>query len=608
MAVAPRIASMMENGQWREAKAALLREVSVRKSDPEVIGALVQTLMVLGEFAQGEFYARRLVGLMPDSYEAMHNLGNALQESGKYVEAIKCLEGALKLLESRKGEITNHEYARRQATTLFALGTCARGEERLIDAVELLREALEIGGSNAKLLMSLANLLVRIGEVEEATDTAMLAASWWAENDKAGGKSGDLGQGVLLNTWASIIHYDPRATQESIIWAQNAYGDLFTGAVAPKVANKRVRGGGQGKETPLRIGVISPDLQHHAVMKFFTPLVEHAKGVEWYFYHLGSTKDATTKWLEAQSSGFSHLFGRASSEVAAAVIADDLDIALDLAGHTRGNRLGAFSVPIAKVQGTYLGYPGSTGLKTMNVRFSDTLTEPHSMDGMLRERIVRLDPSAHCFGEPLNAPEVGLGPAAREGEFTFGCFGAIMKHNNFMDALLADVMQACPLAKLIIKHTGTRDERLRERLRDRLVRRGVDEKRLAVIGPTAGELDGFALVDVLLDTSPYHGTTTTCEAMYMGVPVITLRGETTPARVGVSLLHAAGMQEFVAESRKGYIALAQEISSEGAKARLAELRAGLRGRMKNSVLMDGASFAERFVGVCRGLLKEVGGS
>lgn len=614
MAVPARITSMIESGQWREAKAALLREVALRKQEtaPEVLGLLVKSLVSLGEFAQGEFYARRLVALLPDSFEAVHSLGNVLQELGKFAESREALDRALALLDAQRNEYTGEEWRSRRAMTFFALGTCARGEERLVEAAGLLRQALLIDDTKPSVYIALANLLLRIGEVEDALDLVSKRVSVGdaVREDAVGGDTAKH-RGTLAGAMASMIHYDPRVTQEEIIRIQNDFGDLYTNVTAPKVVKKRARDAkpgveGPGDKGPLRIGVFSPDLHHHAVMKFFMPLVEHAKGVEWYFYHLGNAKDATTKWLEARSKGFSYLFGRSSSEVAAEALADDLDVALDLAGHTRGNRLGAFSVPIAKVQGTYLGYPGSTGLKTMDVRFSDTHTEPLFVDGLLREKIVRLDPSAHCFCEPANAPEVGIGPAQRDGVFTFGCFGAIIKHNKFMDGLLADVMKECPHAKLIIKHTGTRDEKLREKLRARLVEAGVDEKRLAVIGPTAGELDGFALVDVLLDTFPYHGTTTTCESLYMGVPVITLRGKTTPSRVGVSLLHAAGEPQFVAESPEGYIALARDISSgeAGARARLAELRASLRSRIKNSALMDGPSFANRFIERCRVLVEE----
>ena len=597
MAVSTQIMMMVQGGQLREAKAALLREVAQRKVDPEVLGLLVQTLMSLGEFAQGEFYARRLIALVPDSYEAMHNLGNVLQETGKFAESQAALEKAFDLLDTYRDVLTPAQLASRRAMTLFAQGTCARAQERLIEAASFLSQAMLIDDSNPKIHIAFSNLMLRTGNAEFAVNIARSALSFCEDTPSIG---------VLSDALASMIHYDPRAAQEEIIKVQNDFGDLYTNVTAPKNIQQRTKSKKADQPGTLRIGVVSPDLYHHAVMKFFTPLVEHAKGVEWFFYHLGTTKDATTKWLQAKSTGFKYLFAKSSSEVAAAVQEDDLDLALDLAGHTRGNRLGAFSIHIAKVQGTYLGYPGSTGLRTMDIRFSDTLTEPPEMDGMLRERIVRLDPSSHCFREPENAPEVSPSPAKHNGHFTFGCFGAIMKHNKFMDTLLADVLQACPQSHLLIKHTGTRDEKLRERLRERLLDSGIEDSRLEIIGPTQGELDGFALVDALLDTFPYHGTTTTCESLYMGVPVITLRGKTTPSRVGCSLLHAGGMPEFIAENRQAFIALAQEISSEStvALARLAALRAGLRSRIKNSALMDGPSFANRFIEWCRVLVQE----
>jgi predicted O-linked N-acetylglucosamine transferase (SPINDLY family) len=273
---------------------------------------------------------------------------------------------------------------------------------------------------------------------------------------------------------------------------------------------------------------------------------------------------------------------------------DGIDILVDLAGHTFGNRLLLFARRPAPVQVTYLGYCDTTGMNAIDYRLTDALADPPGTTERLHtERLVRLPDCAWCFRPPEGAPPVSPPPFERTGGITFGCFSAIPKLTEEALRLWSRILLAVPRSRLLLKNVAFREVATQSRIRALLESAGIAADRIELLGPTpdiAGHLATYGHVDIALDTFPYHGTTTTCEALWMGVPVITLAESAHASRVGVSRLTHAGLPEFIAADQDDYARIAVQLAAD--TNRLADLRSHLRSRMAASPLMDAPRFAQ----------------
>jgi predicted O-linked N-acetylglucosamine transferase (SPINDLY family) len=275
---------------------------------------------------------------------------------------------------------------------------------------------------------------------------------------------------------------------------------------------------------------------------------------------------------------------------------DRVDILFELAGHTAYNRLGVFALKPAPLQVSYLGYPGSTGLPTMDFRITDAFADPRgTTDHLHVEKLIRVPECAWCFEPDAAAPEVSPLPALKNGFVTFGCFNNMAKLNPALFETWAEILLRVPGSHLHLKARTLTDDGVRKELMAYFTDRGIEENRLDFFGHTRKiieHLSHYHSVDIALDSFPYHGTTTTCEAMWMGCPVVTRAGKTHVSRVGVSLLSAVGLQEFITDTREDYIEKA--VALAGQKERLEELRTGMRERLRESVLMDEKRFVQGF--------------
>jgi protein O-GlcNAc transferase len=298
--------------------------------------------------------------------------------------------------------------------------------------------------------------------------------------------------------------------------------------------------------------------------------------------------------LEGLAHHWRNIANLTDHQVEAMVRADGIDILVDLAGHTCGGRLRLFALKPAPVQVNWLGYPDTTGLDMMDYRFTDELADPAGSDQFYAESLVRLPGCFTCYKPLADAPEVASLPALKNGYVTFGSFNNLPKMNAKVVALWAEVLEAVPNSRLFIKSPPLTDLATRERYYELFGQVGINRERLELIGHTATQsdhMDLYKCLDIGLDTFPYNGTTTTCEALWMGVPLVTLEGTRHAGRVGVSLLNAVGMPDFIAKNTSDYVALAANLSSDLPK--LAKLRAELRGCLTVSQLCNGKSFASK---------------
>lgn len=353
---------------------------------------------------------------------------------------------------------------------------------------------------------------------------------------------------------------------------------------------------------PIRMGVVSGDLRRGSVMSFFEPLLANLdpSKIQTHVYSLLPAADEVTARLQKLAKSWKNVGEMAPNQVAQEIYQDRIDVLIDLGGHTAYNRLSVFHLRPAPVQVTYLAYPCTTGLSTIDARLVDSKTDPAGADMFASERLVRLDPSFLCFRPPEDAPPVR--ESRPEGPFVFGSFNNAFKlHPATLDAW-ARILERTPGSILLLKSQGLNHPEMRQACLDRLTKRGLDGSRIEIAGFTKTYVDHLAMynrVDLALDSFPYHGTTTTCEALWMGTPVLTVGGGCHAARVGVSLLDTVGLGDWVAPDVDTYIA--QAVARAEQPARLDAVRTGLRERMRASPLCDASGFAARFEAAIREL-------
>ena len=295
-------------------------------------------------------------------------------------------------------------------------------------------------------------------------------------------------------------------------------------------------------------------------------------------------KDLAADWRETYSMN--------DDQVAALIRDDEIDILVDLAGHTGLNRMLTFARRPAPVQLSYLGYCCTTGLAAIDYRLTDWHTDPKGQEAFHAETLYRLDRNFLCYTAPDFAPEVAPPPSGKSGGITFGSFNMLAKVTPDVVALWAKVMAAVPSSRFILKAKSLSDEATRIRYRALFESHGIAGERIETLGrikEKGDHLGAYGRVDIALDTFPYNGVTTSCEAMWMGVPVVALEGRNHAGRLCASLLHALDLPHLIAGDENAFVDVAKGLAEDGAA--LAALRAELRGRMQKSDLRDGPGLA-----------------
>ncbi|MBT7267147.1 MAG: tetratricopeptide repeat protein [Rhodospirillaceae bacterium] len=485
-------------------------------------------------------------------------------------------------------------------------------------AVTRYKKALELAPENAELWVSYANALNRSSEPEravQALERALeltpdfapaylnLANTKMALADTTGAlaaleKAIDLDPALddAHHKRLFFSHYQPDADAGYLHQLHRAWGEAFSAGhkkLPPVAAQPRA-----GRR--LKIGYVSGDLGGHSVGLFMQPLIQahDRERFEVACYSDLAIPDDLTRAIEDSADLWRETAALSDTELAAIVRRDEIDILIDLTGHTGRNRLGVFAVRPAPLQITYLGYPGTVGLPEIDYRIADELSDPVGAEACSTEKILRLESGFHCFAGPgVDVPLNSL-PLATNGYVTFGSFNNIAKSNDDVLALWAKLLVQVPNARLLLKHQNFRHETVRRRFLDAFQSGGVDPARIELRGAEAERVDHLALygdVDIALDPFPYNGTTTTCEALWMGVPVIGLAGDVLNsghhARIGESLLTQMELEDLIATSKADYLRIAAELASDGE--RLREMRKTLRARLQASTLGQIEPFAAK---------------
>jgi len=351
----------------------------------------------------------------------------------------------------------------------------------------------------------------------------------------------------------------------------------------------------------LRIGYVSADFREHAAASFIEPILaaHDPAACETYCYSSTENIDATTAQLRALAACWRDVRWQDDAALARMVRADAIDILVDLSGHTSGNRLGVFARKPAPVQIAYLGYPATTGMSAMDYRITDASVDPPgASDGYYTEKLLRLPHSLWCYRPSASVPEPGPLPALRSGRITFGSLNSMLKLTPQMIALWSRLLLSVSGSRLLI--AAVPEGEARARIAAEFSRHGVPAATLQMHGPMdlARFRELHAQVDIGLDSYPYNGAATSCDALWLGVPVVSLTGGLLWSGCGLSLLSTVGLPELVAHGQEDYLRIARALALD--LDRLAQLRAGLRQRLRASALMDEAGFARALEALYRG--------
>lgn len=509
---------------------------------------------------------RRAIGLRPD-YPAYHNnLGTILEKSGQLDAAAEAYRAALRL-DRAYAEAHNN------------LGNVLQAKGQVEAAIGCYQTALECNPRYFPAHFNLGNLLKEAGKIQEAIAAYRRAIEL------------EPGLPAVHSNLLLALHYDSGSSaldlaDEHRRWSERHVSPL--GSEPPTHANS------PDEQRRLRVGYVSPDFCQHAVARFLLPLLtHHDRGrFEIFAYSNVAAPDQMTARIKSLVDGWRDIAQLADAQLADLVRKDQIDILVDLAGHTSAGRLLAFARRPAPVQVFYLAYCSTTGISQIDYRLTDPHLDPEGSDlSWYAERTVRLPSTYWCYAAPEVQVEVGPAPAGRDGPITFGSLNNSCKITREALGVWGRILSAVSESRLVL---FARTEYQRRHIRESLHAAGVDTARLHFVGRQclSDYLATYGEVDIALDPIPFTGGTTTCDALWMGVPVVSLAGRTAVSRGGLSLLTNVGLRGLVGKTADEYVGIAVELARD--RSRLADLRRGLRERLLASPVMNGSGFARDF--------------
>jgi protein O-GlcNAc transferase len=356
---------------------------------------------------------------------------------------------------------------------------------------------------------------------------------------------------------------------------------------------------GQG----LRVGLVSGDFKLHPVGFFLESVLPHLSntGITLIAYSTQNKPDALTARIQPHFAAWRSIAHLSDAAAAEQIHVDGIHILIDLAGHTALNRLPVFAYKPAPIQVSWLGYGASTGVLEMDYLLADPISLPVELQANFSEQICYLPDTRLCFTPPADAPTVSALPAFKNGHLTFGCVQNSIKLNDQVLALWGQILRALPDAKLRLQNKQLAESSVHQTLLQRLAKVGITAERVILAPPVPRDayLHSYAEVDILLDTFPFAGGTTTCEALWMGVPTVTLANDTFIGRQGASMMNCVGLPDWVAHDAEAYVRIA--LNHAGDREKLAVLRTELRARAQPSPLFDAARFAQNLSTALQGM-------
>lgn len=601
--------NLRDMGQIEAARDAYLRALSLREDLFDAHNNLSVVLDTLGQPDQALAAADRALALAPEKAWAHLHRGNALKNLGRISEALQAYDRALTLAPTlsqgwnnladalfKAGDTGNalvaaeraKSYAPQDPEVLNTLATIYAISGRRADAEAALKQAIELDVNNHAAWLNLGFVLEDLPQRIASLERALAIDP---QCDRA------------LSALLFVENYRAERTSGELLTLARRYGEILSARISPYTlwSNKPL------PDRLLRVGIVSPDLCEHPVSYFMEGflLAAQGMGIEWHAYSCVERPDSTTARLKASFTGWRNILHLPDQKVAEQIRADGIDILVDLAGHTAGNRLPVFAYRPSPVQMTWLGYSGTTGVPAIDYLLADRYIFPDGEPPTITEQPWRLPEVFMSFtAPPFDIPCNEL-PLATRAYPTFGCFNNLFKINDRVLNLWAQVMAAVPDARLLIRAKQLGFDTGRDAFVARLVRAGIDSSRVELSGslPTREDaLREYQRVDIALDPFPYNGTTTSCEALWMGVPVLTMKGDRMIARVGHSINANLGLAEWVANDEADFVERAVRLSCDVEL--LTRLRKTLRTRGAASPLGNPTWFANQMTTALRAMWRQ----
>lgn len=519
------------------------------------------------------YYATRAVECDPTIADYHSALGTLLVQDDQHKPAIKHLEKALSL---------NPDFQQ----ALSAIGIAYLQLGRIADAKETLDQSIARFPDDHEPIMNRALLESDIANAHKAVAMMRTALIRFPDNP------------ILHDSLAMFASYDDELSPKEVFEIHQAFGRCVQALVRPPKSYPNM----PDPTKRIRVGFISPDFKQHSIAYFVEPLFEHLDGdrFELYIYSTSTHADSMTTKLKSHADRWRDCHsGIATTHKQ--IVNDQLDILVELTGHFASNQLPIFGSKPAPVSITMIGYGNTTGLESIDARIVDSITDPSpDADQYATEMLIRTEGCFLCYRPPADAPDPESPDESRP--FTFGSFNDLRKMSPSTLRTWAAILKANPTTRLVLKTSRLGESEVQADIHARFKALDIDPSRIDLVGRTPTTRDHLALynsIDCSLDTFPYTGTTTTCESLWMGVPMITLMGKSHAGRVSASLLNAFGHNDFVADSEQAYIDLATKIAQSGPRS--FDDRSVLRDQLADSPLTDELAYTKKIESIFNSL-------
>ena len=550
-------------GKWKDAIQAYRQTLCQKPDYFEALNNLGNILREHGNTENAIKIYNKALTLKPDCAEVWNNLGNVLKEMGQIKNAIENYKKAIQI-KPDYAEAWNN------------LGSSMFEQNRFKDAIEHYRHALKLKSDYAEAWDNLGGVLEVIGEFKPAIESCRQALKHKPDYVKA------------FSNLLYLLSYNVLCSPTEIL-EEHQNWDRIHGEKYKTHAFSHTKSKNPNKR--LRIGYVSPDFRKHALSFFFEPILKNhdRSRVEVYCYSHVSKPDGVTERLKKMADEWCSTIEMSNKEVAQKIYGDEIDILIDLAGHTAKNRLVIFTFKPAPVQATYLGYCNTSGLNSMDYWITDTILHPEDTVELAVEEIIRLQRCWICYQPPADAPEI-IPETHADNSITFGSFSNLSKLSNEVVGCWSQLLKDVSDSRLVLKARQLVDPFIQERILTQFAQHGIDSNRITLLPDTPSYMDEYNKIDIALDTFPRTGGVTTADALWMGVPVITLAGQRYIERQGASILNAINLDELITSTPEEYIIRAATLAKD--YKRRVELKASLRERMTQSPLCNGRDMAQ----------------
>jgi len=627
-------------GDTQKAEQCFRKALKIQPNYPDALNGLGQLYRQAGDFDKALKHYQKLLQQHPNFAIAHHNLGLVHKELQQWEAALACFKHAFDIdsqyadayvqasemcvnLKQIQTAVVYLRHATRLQTEdfdlSFNLGNLCERYNYNEDAIEAYHHALRLQPESSKTWVNLGNVYQYSGRIKKALscfERALLYAKdevsdyffYMLNNNKANAllAQGDIEHALPAYNKALNITPTRYAAHSNLLLAKHysehqSRADIFAQIQFFKQHCEIKLPDPQPFQShqPIRLAYFSNDMRRHSVAYFMENILEHHdhKQFEIFIYMHSVVEDEVSERLKTYADHWVNCTDFNDTQVVQHIHQQGIDILIDLGGHTGNNRINILANKPAPIQISYLGYPDTTGLDAMDYRIADRYTEPKEAQQYSTETILRLPHSYFSYRPDEQAVnlEVGTLPVLDKGYITFGSFNNYSKINSFTVELWAEVLNAIPQARLFLKAKSFNDPDIRQACLERFMAQGITEERIFIKSYASSLTEHLKLyqnVDICLDAHPYHGATTTCEALWMGIPVLSLQGATHAARVGQSLLTTVGLSEWAVETSIEFVDKAQQYANNIKY--LQTLRETMRERLKQSLLMQGKEFTHNF--------------